>query len=119
MPPALYVMFSRPIHNWSPHGSPGDAMLPGIRGSLVASAFLEDVLLHQLPVPSAHDQRPYGLLARWWRRVEASLGPASSPRAVLDVGALPLADLLGYDVFHIESHGIGFVGTIGVGSVPL
>jgi len=94
-------------------------MLPGIRGSLVANAFLEDVLLHQFQSMSSDEQPFYRQLVRWWRRVERSLGPASGPRAVLDVGALPLVDLLGYEVLHVEPHGTGFVGTVGVGSTPL
>jgi N-6 DNA Methylase/Eco57I restriction-modification methylase len=94
-------------------------MLPGIRGSLIASSFLEDVLLHQFKSASSDNQRPYRLLVQWWRRVDRSLGPASSPRAVLDVGALPLVDLLGYEVLHLEPHGAGFVGTVGTDSRPL
>ena len=35
-------------------------------------------------------------LHRWWNRVATALGPASSARAVLDIGALPLVDLLGF-----------------------
>ena len=91
-------------------------MLPGIRGSLVASSFLEDVLLHQFQSTSSDDQSSHRLLVRWWRRVDASLGPASSPRAVLDLGALPLVHLLGYDVLRLEPYGTGFVGMVGTGS---
>lgn len=88
-------------------------MLPGIGGSLIASAFLEDVFLKTVETHPSDEQLPQRLLIRWWRRVEATLGPASSPRVVLDLGALPLMRLLGYDVIHLEPHGSGFVGTLG------
>ena len=56
---------------------------------------------------------------RWWRRVEQSLGPASSSRALLDIGALPLVALLGHEVLHLEAHETGYVGMLGSGSRAL
>ena len=86
---ARSATFTQLNRNSSRHGSQGDSMLPGIRGSLVASSFLEDVLLQQFQSTSSDDQKSHRLLVRWWRRVDASLGPASSPRAVLDLEPCP------------------------------
>jgi hypothetical protein len=90
-------------------------VLPGITGSLVAGAFLERVLLPEVRERLEHaaDHVTLGGVHRWWQRVDKTLGPASSGRAVLDVGALPLVDLLGFAVLHLEPWGDGFVGTIG------
>jgi len=95
-------------------------MLPGIRGSLIASAFLEQVLLKELQLAADARQGPDALVSlhRWWRRAIRLLGPASSPRAVLDVAVLPLIELLGYKLLHLEPHGAGFVGSIGRDDVP-
>ena len=89
-------------------------MLPGISGSLVGSAFLERVLLQELDT-SGHAPAPARTRAlhRWWRRLDRTLGPASGMRALLDLGALPLAGLLGFDLLHGEPRGEGFVGLLG------
>ena len=95
-------------------------MLPGITGSLVANAFLELTLLQELRESPADRSDPVVLrsLHRWWNRVAKTLGPASSARAVLDIGALPLVELLGYGVLHLEPWGDGFVGAIGGSGTP-
>jgi hypothetical protein len=85
-------------------------MLPGIGGSLLGGAFLEQALDE---ASSELGQPPFVRLQRWWQRVDRTLGPASSVRAVLDVGALPLADICGTHVLHIEPHGRGLVGLLG------
>ena len=88
-------------------------MLSGISGSLIASAFLEDVVLPELAASAgdgcAHRVRE---LQRWWRRTERMLGPASSARAVVDVGAVPLLEVLGCQVQHLEPHSGGFIGAL-------
>jgi hypothetical protein len=94
-------------------------MLPGISGALVAGAFLEEVLLPELDRDSSDTTPAFPSLQRWWRRVERELGPASSARTVLDVAVLPLLGLLQYRVLHLEPHQDGFVGMLGVGSVPI
>jgi hypothetical protein len=89
-------------------------MLPGITGSLIAGAFLESVVLDELRT-SPELPRLVQALHQWWKRAERALGPASGPRALLDLGALPLMQLLGYEVLRAEPHADGFVGTIGEG----
>ena len=93
-------------------------MLPGISGSLIASTFLESVALAELR-PASELTRLVRRLHQWWRRVERTLGPASGARALLDMGALPLIELLGYDMLRAEPHGNGFIGSIGDGQTAI
>ncbi|MEW6322855.1 MAG: N-6 DNA methylase [Acidobacteriota bacterium] len=69
------------------------APLPGLGGDLLAPTFLA----RDLParVTSA-DRDAARALARWWARASRAMGPASSPRRVLDVVVLPLVERLGY-----------------------
>jgi hypothetical protein len=95
-------------------------MVPGVHGSLLAGAFLEGVVLPEIGRgPHAPSRADHLRLQRWWRRVEATLGPAVSIRTVLDVAALPLVELLGYDVLHIEPIGDGFAGVLGWRGTPV
>jgi hypothetical protein len=69
-------------------------MIPGVRGGLISGAFARDVLSsmpESVPVPQAIASA----LASWSLRIESTLGSASSIRAITDVGALPLVNLLG------------------------
>jgi hypothetical protein len=72
-------------------------MTPAITGRLVSSAFIRDVLpsLEGYREPSPVDRRR---LDRWRDRVEETLGPAASPRAIADVATIPLLELLGLAV---------------------
>lgn len=88
-------------------------MLPGIRGSLVAGAFIESTLLPELEAATTSEHVVSARrMRRWWTRAAGSLGPASGARAVLDVGALALIDALGFTVGRLEPHGDGFVGLL-------
>ena len=73
-------------------------MLPGFGGHLVSEFFLERI--GTVP-PSANPQAlPAERVRREltaWRRRCGTLGPASSVRAMLEVGAGPLAEALGFD----------------------
>ena len=89
-------------------------MLIGITGSLIGGTFLENVVLEELRA-EVHLPRLVRRVHQWWKRAERMVGPASSARALLDVGALPLIELLGYHVLRAEPHGSGFVGTLGDG----
>jgi hypothetical protein len=94
-------------------------MLPGVSGALISGSYLADVVLPELGTQAAVSLRRDLLrLQRWWKRVDATLGPASSARAVLDVGVLPLVELLGHQVLHLEPHGRGFAGALGLGDRP-
>jgi hypothetical protein len=89
-------------------------MIPGITGSLIANAFLTEVLLPEfLRGGDSESQRAISRLRRWWRRSERLLGPASSARAILDIAVLPLVELLGYEVRQLQPHSGGFIGTLG------
>lgn len=72
-------------------------MIPGLSGRLISSAFAADVLpdLSGIREPPAHVARA---CSRWNAVREAELGPASSVRAICDVAAVPLMELLGYGV---------------------
>src|SRR5688500_2733925 len=87
-------------------------MLPGISGSLIAGAFLESVVLPELLAAGGTNTAQLRALCRWWRRTERSLGPASGARAIVDLGAIPLAELLGYRIQQLEPHAGGFVGAL-------
>jgi hypothetical protein len=73
-------------------------MLPGIGGSLFPSRFLADGLPRECrlaPMASPDDIAWRGL-KNWWTRVERTCGPATGLRAIFDVGAMPLAAILGF-----------------------
>ncbi len=72
--------------------------LPGFRGPLVSRDFVEHALAARFGgrLGEADRDRAAGAFARWWRDASATLGPASGIRALFDVGAAPLAALLGF-----------------------
>ena len=72
-------------------------MIAGIRGGLVGSAFARDVL-PSMPEASPVPANVASALASWAQRLEATLGIASSLRAITDVAVLPLLNLLGLAV---------------------
>ena len=70
--------------------------LAGVRGRLVSAAFAEA----QLGTPG-YEAVPSDVIRRldaWSERWQATLGPASSVRAVTDAAAIPLLRILGYDI---------------------
>jgi hypothetical protein len=73
-------------------------MLPGFAGHLISEAFLEG---HLSDGPSADADQATAARARrylsGWPRARASMGPASSLRTMLAVGAEPLAAAFGFD----------------------
>jgi len=72
-------------------------MAQGVRGRLVSASFA-DAWFASLPetdVPPGHFIRALEL---WCARREASLGPASSARAIADVAIVPLLKILGYAI---------------------
>ncbi len=86
-------------------------MLPGITGSLIAATFLDRVLAEEF-LRRDDARAAVGRLHKWWRRVERTLGPASSVRAIADTAAIPLFEILGYRLLQLEPHGDGFVGAL-------
>ena len=69
-------------------------MIPGVYGRLLTASFIRDVF-PTMPGISAPPQAWSRRLADCARQIEASLGAASSVRAVTDVALLPIVDLLG------------------------
>ncbi len=65
-------------------------MLTGFSGHLVSESFLEHYLAQQAPRDLTGERRRFAA----WRRECRGLGPASSLRALADVGMEPLARLL-------------------------
>ena len=72
-------------------------MAPGVRGRLVSAAFA-DTWLASLPGSDAPPPHTLRALEAWAERRNASLGPASSARAIADVAVIPLLKILGYAV---------------------
>jgi hypothetical protein len=72
-------------------------MAQGVRGRLVSSAFA-DAWLASLSDEDAPPPHILRALDTWAGRREASLGPASSARAIADVAAVPLLKILGYTI---------------------
>ena len=72
-------------------------MIPGVRGRLITASFIRDVL-PTLPGASGPPPSWGRRLADCSRRIESTLGSASSVRAITDVALLPLVDLLGLAV---------------------
>jgi hypothetical protein len=71
------------------------AVIAGFSGGLISHAYLEERVLPGI------DRARLGVferqLVRWWQRAARALGPASSTRAIFDVAAVPLVELLGHD----------------------
>jgi hypothetical protein len=83
--------------------------LTGISGSLLPSGYLSQVLLPEFLSDDNAALRAREL-ARWWRRVEASAGPASSTRQLVDMAVLPLLDVLAYRISRLDPDGERFTG---------
>jgi ADP-ribose pyrophosphatase YjhB (NUDIX family) len=71
-----------------------------VSGRLVSADFLERRLAERFAgrLGEATADRARRRLTRWWQHASASIGPASSLRAVFEVAAGPLLDALGFDV---------------------
>src|SRR6266446_4914582 len=68
-------------------------MVPGLGGHLVSEVFLETFL----PTAGVSDGDPTRRQLANLRRQCASLGPATSPRALLETAAAPMVDLIGFE----------------------
>jgi hypothetical protein len=86
-------------------------MIPGIAGHLLSHGYLEQQVLAS-PCDAGAVDAFARTLDRWWRRAAATLGPASSPRAVLDIAALPLFDVLGFSAAGVSPWPGGHFGTL-------
>ncbi|NOT27327.1 MAG: N-6 DNA methylase [Acidobacteria bacterium] len=74
-------------------------VIPGIRGHLISASFVQASLLD---LPGAEEPTPaiVRALEVWGDRRDASLGPASSVRAIAEIAVIPLLKLLG---FHLST----------------
>src|SRR5258705_7558062 len=68
-------------------------MVPGLGGHLVSEVFLETLL----STSGALDGDRARARLAYLRRQCASLGPATSPRALLETAAAPMIDLIGFE----------------------
>jgi hypothetical protein len=72
-------------------------MAAGVRGRLVSAAFI-DTELPSLPGAAAAPPVVVRDLDAWADRRDASIGPASSARAIADIAVIPLLRILGYTI---------------------
>ena len=88
----------------------GDAshpMLTGLSGSLVSHYFAERMLPQEFSGRLGEASRASAgkAFARWWNTQASQLGPASSIRAIWDLAAAPLVELLGFAAMPPASGG--------------
>ncbi|MBI3048825.1 MAG: N-6 DNA methylase [Acidobacteria bacterium] len=69
----------------------------GLRGRLISASFAESEL-RALPWATPPPAAAVRALDRWSDRCAASLGPASSVRAIADVALIPLLRILGFEI---------------------
>src|SRR5262249_21509322 len=90
-------------------------MLAGVRGHLVSESYLEGYLESHPPDATIMDAA-YASLARWRHRSDV-LGPASSMGAMVELGAEPVLEGLGYGpISQVEAWRDAVVGTAAAGS---
>lgn len=96
-------------------------MVPGLGGRLVSHAYVEQQLLPARAASPDHEAVAAlgGQLARWWRHVNATLGPASSARAVCDIAAASLLEVLGHQMPAMVPHEWGLTGSAGHSAVAI
>lgn len=92
-------------------------MIAGFGGDLISHAYLEEQV--DLAIDALHHALFARRAAQWWRGVSRTLGPASSPRAILDVAVAPLLDLLHHDPPATTATPIGLHGDLRSASAVL
>ena len=85
-------------------------MIQGVRGRLVTASFARAVL-PTLPGVGAVPPRLGRELEAWFARVDGSLGPASSVRAISETALTPLLRLLGFTVTPDVTHDTAWLRT--------
>ena len=80
-------------------------MLPGITGPLISGDFIERRLCTRFQGELGEEDRRRASvrLRRWWRSVEASCGPATSLRLLVEAAARPFFELLGFHVTRSDA----------------
>ena len=94
-------------------------MAAGVRGRLVTATFTDN-LLHTLPGTAPPPGDFASALDAWAHRREATVGPASSVRALADAVVIPLLRILGFTLSSRVDHGRSSVLTLrcGTNSMP-
>ncbi|TAK15024.1 MAG: hypothetical protein EPO35_08585 [Acidobacteria bacterium] len=80
-------------------------MLPGISGNLLPLQYVATHLCTNAPAhlgTSAPVHPSHAHFARYWKRVEATCGPATGLRTITDVAAMPLMADLGFNASSAE-----------------
>ncbi|MBY0497491.1 MAG: N-6 DNA methylase [Cyanobacteria bacterium] len=85
-------------------------VIAGFGGGLISHMYLEERVLPSIERADlgSFERR----MARWWHRVTRSLGPASSVRAVADIAALPLLELLEHERPPVAAFGAGLIARL-------
>ena len=96
-----------------------DTMIAGVSGNMLSSGFLARRVQEEQHDVAPEFDRWVRATVRWWHHARQVLGPASPPRLVLDVGARPLLELLGYSVAHVEPQSWGHAAILGAGGAPV
>ena len=94
-------------------------MIAGVSGNMLSSGFLARRVQEEQHDVAPEFDRWVRATVRWWHHARQVLGPASPPRLVLDVGARPLLELLGYSVAHVEPQSWGHAAILGAGGAPV
>ena len=94
-------------------------MIAGVSGELLSSAYLASCVTPEQVRGASQGSAWTRGVVHWWRRATATLGPASPPRAMLDVGARPLLDLLQLTMTHVECHPWGHAAVITHSAEPV
>jgi hypothetical protein len=87
-------------------------MIPGVSGDLLSGAYLAAQVDAQATTGPPGGTGWMRAVLRWWRRAAQVLGPATAHRAMLDIGARPLLDLLGLRLAHVEGHPWGHAAVL-------
>jgi len=93
-------------------------MIAGVTGRLLSSGYLAGLQAADEAAAAGFDAWARSVVA-WWRRAEQALGPASPPRMVLDVGARPLLESLGYGVGRVEPQPWGHAAVVSASGQPV
>jgi hypothetical protein len=80
-------------------------MIAGVRGRLISASFAQTEL-QMLPGAAAAPPAIVRALDVWSDRRQATLGPASSLRAISDVAVIPLLRTLGFDITRRIDQGV-------------
>ncbi len=90
-------------------------MIAGFGGGLISRMYVEERVLPAIDrsALASFERR----VVRWWGRVSRTLGPASSARAIADVAAIPLLQLLDHERPALAPCPAGFAAALPANAV--